>query len=153
MDSPFCNFCSKIKEKSLCRHIKLFHLLSDEFSGSKMQKTRTTVLVLGFEDKILQSNNVRVTIDCFSQVMHRLFHFIAIGLNTSAFTIKPQETETFFTEANGTFPIDLFCLTVALEHIWATAALNKCSDPVKHIDFICITMQGVLDSKEAFYLC
>lgn len=47
--------------------------------------------------------------------MHRLFHFIAIGLNTSAFTIKSQETEAIFTEANGTFSIDLFCLTVALE--------------------------------------
>lgn len=80
-----------------------------------MQKTCTTVLILGFEDKTLQSNDVRVIIDWFSQVMHRLFHFIAIGLNTSAFAIKPQETETIFTEANGTFSIDLFCLTVALE--------------------------------------
>jgi len=78
-----------------------------------MQQTCTNVLVLGFEDKILQSN--RVIIDCFSQVMHRLFRFIAIGLNTSAFTIKPQETEAIFTEASGTFFIDLFCLTVALE--------------------------------------
>lgn len=110
-DSPFCNVRRKIKRKSLCRNINWFHL----FSGSETQKTHTTVFVPGFEDKILQNNDVRIMIDCFSQVTYRLFHFIAIGMNTPAFTIKHQETETIFTEANGTFFIDLFHLTVALE--------------------------------------
>lgn len=115
MMGVFCNFCRQIKEKILCRCIKLLNLLSDEFGGSEMLKICTSLFVLSFEDKILQSNKGRILTGCFSQVMPRLFHLIAISLNISAFTIKAQETETVFTEANDTFSIDLFCLTVALE--------------------------------------
>lgn len=80
-----------------------------------MQKTCTSLLVLTFGDKILQRNNVRILTGCSSQVMHRPFYPREIRLNTSAFTIKHQETKTVFTEVNGTSSIDLFCLTVALE--------------------------------------
>lgn len=57
-----------------------------------LNKICSTILTFSFEDKILKSNDIRVITDCFNQIMHRLFHFIAIGLNISIFTLKPQET-------------------------------------------------------------
>lgn len=69
----------------------------------RLNTTCTTVLTFSFEVKVLKSNDIRVITDCFGQIMHRLFHFIAIELNISIFILKPQETETIFTESNGYF--------------------------------------------------